>query len=79
MKKLKSILLGGMFVFAFLILTGSPAISQGLGGPGAGGETEYKWQQLWCTDGSGGTYEICYMIGDGNPCPTWGITTRDCD
>ncbi|WP_086542471.1 hypothetical protein [Algoriphagus antarcticus] len=38
-----------------------------------------RWEQMFCTDGSGGTYEICFLTGDGNQCFTWYDTTRDCD
>ncbi|RAI90046.1 hypothetical protein [Algoriphagus yeomjeoni] len=42
-------------------------------------EDEMRWKQLPCTDGSGGTYEVCWLTGDGNICDTWGEQTRDCD
>lgn len=38
-----------------------------------------RWQQMFCRDGSGGMYEICYYSGDGNLCSTHGAKTRDCD
>lgn len=41
-------------------------------------DDELRWKQMHCTDGSGGTYEICFYSGDGNTCDTWGERTRDC-
>ncbi len=40
---------------------------------------EMRWKNLQCTDGSGGTYEICWLTGDGNTCDTYGEKTRYCD
>ncbi|WP_339751225.1 hypothetical protein [Algoriphagus aquimarinus] len=42
-------------------------------------EDEMRWIQLDCTDGSGGTYEICWLTGNGNVCDTYWERTRDCD
>lgn len=78
MKKLKSILCGALFMLFLLAFSSGPVNSQGIGGPGAGGESETRWLNLPCLDGSGGTYEICFYSGDGNICPIWGQRTRDC-
>lgn len=43
------------------------------------GEEIMRWQQLSCTDGSGGVYEICFYSGDGNQCYTYLEKTRNCD
>lgn len=39
----------------------------------------FRWKNLNCTDGSGGTYEICWASGNGNICTTYGEKTRNCD
>lgn len=46
--------------------------------PPGGEEDEMRWAEMWCEDGSGSRYEICFYTGDGNLCTTWGDTTRDC-
>lgn len=38
-----------------------------------------RWKNRNCSDGSGGTYEICWLTGNGNVCDTYGETTRNCD
>ena len=38
-----------------------------------------RWQQLRCTDGTDGVYEICWYTGDGNECDTYREKTRNCD
>lgn len=46
-------------MLAFLLFSGSPVISQGLGGPGAGGDPEDRWIccqvnfESYCTDMDG--------------------------
>lgn len=42
-------------------------------------EDVYRWKQMLCTDGSGDTYEICWLTGNGNICDTYDEGTRDCD
>ena len=44
-----------------------------------GEEIVLRWRNLKCTDGSGGTYEICWASGNGNTCGTYGEKTRNCD
>jgi len=73
---MKKLISGMLFVAAMgLSFGGTVANAQILGGNG----DDLYWQQLTCTDGSGGTYEICFYTGDGNPCDTHGETTRNCN
>ena len=73
---MKKLIFGLAFLGA-MSLSGVSVNAQGMGGPG-GGEDEKRWQQLHCTDGTGGTYEICFYTGDGNTCDTHGAKTRNC-
>jgi len=68
--------ISGMLVVAAMCLSfsGSVANAQSMGGVG----DELRWQRMWCTDGSGDTYEVCWLTGDGNECSTYGEQTRSC-
>jgi len=68
MKKLKSMLFGGMFMIALLIFSEGPVASQGLGG--GGGE---KWvccqkEDKFCTDFLGGAWSDSIRV-DAEVCP----------
>lgn len=67
-------LIFGLAFFGAMAISGVSVNAQGTGGAG----DEKRWQQLSCTDGSGGTYEICFYTGDGNTCDTHGEKTRNC-
>jgi len=42
-------------------------------------ELVLRWRNLTCSDGSGGTHEICWASGNGDICTTYGEKTRNCD
>ncbi len=63
-------LLFGMAFMGFMMFVGVSVQAQ---------ELELRWNQMPCTDGSGGQYEICFYTGDGSLCSTWGEKTRECD
>ena len=70
---MKKVLFGLAFLGA-MAFSGITAQGQGSVDPG---ESDYKWKQLICPE-TQQAFEVCWLTGDGNPCSTWGETTRDC-
>jgi hypothetical protein len=74
---MKKLLFGMAFFMGAMMFGGGSEVNAQASVDPLEGE-EIRWKRVPCADGTGGTFEICWLIGDGNICSTYEERTRYC-